>query len=921
VAAILVAVGTKSHAADGAATAAATPNHAIVPGFERFYANSPADTVKGGRLLLTELNCLSCHRPEANQEAHLLLKQAPILDGVGSRVRRSYLRKFLTDPQAIKPGTAMPRLLAELPEKQRAEQIEALVHFLASTGTVKQEGSDRKMIAAGKGLYHKVGCVACHGTRDASGNALQVFPTSVPLGDLAAKYSLKSLRKFLENPHESRPSGRMPVVVKTKEAQEIANYLLQSAEPGKQLANLHFSYYEGNWERLPEFDKLRPRATGLANGFDVTVASRVENMALKFDGYLRIDRAGKYHFRVTSDDGSKLFLDDKLVVDNDGIHSPSTQAGKATLTKGMHKLTAAIFNAGGGIELQVDFDGPGLSLQDITPFVFQTPQGNPALAKPAQKDPDDFAIEPALVDKGRALFASVGCANCHSLHEAKGAIVSQRTAPPLAKLRPQGGCLTGAPGMELPQYSLSSAQQTALSEALKSPLPTAAPLPAEMIARALTTFNCYACHVRDKVGGVEPASNLFFKTSQQEMGDEGRVPPPLDSAGAKLRPDYFKKILDQGAHDRPYMFTHMPGFGKANVGAVVEAFAALDTVQPVAKVVFTDTPGRVKAQARHLVSGLALGCVKCHTFAGVKAEGVQGIDMALMTQRLNHDWFRRYVADPQKFRPGTRMPAAWVNGQSPLPQNLDGTADSQIEAIWLYLADGTNAQRPPGIGPTFLPLIPDKAAIIYRNFIQGAGPRAIAVGYPEKVSLAFDANELRLAMIWQGAFIDAARHWSGRSEGFEPPLGDNILHFPLGPSFAVLAKDSEPWPTKSARALGYHFRGYRLTADERPTFLYTIEGARVEDFANPVTGKSTAALRRTLTLTADQPVNNLWFRAAAANKIESLGENRYRINGEWTMRIEAAGMPRLRQSNGKTELLVPVNFHDKNARIVEEFVW
>ena len=102
--------------------------------------------------------------------------------------------------------------------------------------------------------------------------------------------------------------------------------------------------------------------------------------------------------------------------------------------------------------------------------------------------------------------------------------------------------------------------------------------PAEIIARTLTTFNCYACHERDKVGGPEEALNKLFQTTQPEMGDEGRVPPPLDGVGAKLNPDYLKQILDKGAHDRPYMHTRMPGFGAANVGQLAEAFAALDKV-------------------------------------------------------------------------------------------------------------------------------------------------------------------------------------------------------------------------------------------------------------------------------------------------------------------------------------------------------
>src|SRR5262249_11359503 len=164
------------------------------------------------------------------------------------------------------------------------------------------------------------------------------------------------------------------------------------------------------------------------------------------------------------------------------------------------------------------------------------------------------------------------------------------------------------------------------------------------------------------------------------------------------------------------------------------------------------------------------------------------------------------------------------------------------------------------------------------NFLEGAGPRAIGVGYPEKAHLAFDTNDLRLAMIWQGAFLDAARHWTDRGSGFEPPLGDNIIHLPAGAAFAVLGKDTEPRPKRSPRELGQKFLGYRLTPDQRPTFLYAVAGAKVEDFPNAVAGKS-PSLRRTLTLTAAQPVAGLWFRAAVGDKIEATGNGWYRVNG------------------------------------------
>src|SRR5262249_14979482 len=290
-----------------------------------------------------------------------------------------------------------------------------------------------------------------------------------------------------------------------------------------------------------------------------------------------------------------------------------------------------------------------------------------------------------------------------------------------------------------------------------------------------TALNCYACHQRDKLGGVEEAWNPHFVTNEREMGDEGRIPPALDGVGAKLTAAYLRKVLATGAHDRPYMHTHMPAFGEQTTARLAQALEAVDTLQPVPRVAFTETQARVKAEGRKMVGSTSLGCIKCHTFAKHKAEGVQGIDMTLLPQRLRRDWFHRYVVDPQKFRPGTRMPSSWPDGQTFLTDVLDGDTTKQVEAIWVYLSDGPRAALPLGLKKEFIPLVPEREAIIYRNFIEGAGPRAIAVGYPEKAHLAFDANDLRLALVWQGAFMDASRHWTDRGAGFEPPLGDNVL--------------------------------------------------------------------------------------------------------------------------------------------------
>jgi hypothetical protein len=214
--------------------------------------------------------------------------------------------------------------------------------------------------------------------------------------------------------------------------------------------------------------------------------------------------------------------------------------------------------------------------------------------------------------------------------------------------------------------------------------------------------------------------------------------------------------------------------------------------------------------------------------------------------------------------------------------------------------------------------VPTTGAILYRNFIEGAGNRAIAVGYPEKAHLAFDANEMRLALLWQGAFLDAARHWTDRGAGAEGPLGDNILRLHGGAAFAALPKPDAPWPSATPKELGYVFKGYRLTPDDRPTFVYAFGDVRVEDFPNAVAGKE-PSLRRTLKLSSARPPEGLYFRAAVGDQVESLGGGWYRIDG-WKMKLQG-GTPQARRSGGKTELLVPVRFTDGKAEVVQEFVW
>ena len=927
---------------------AAVPNHAIVPGFERFATNPALKPAEAGRLLLGELNCTSCHWSE-DQGSEILRRQAPVLDSVGSRVQVEWLRQFVADPQHAKPGTLMPNVLAGLPEAKRAEQLNDVVHFLASTGTLGHLGRQQQRAAEGERLYHQVGCVACHGPRGAAPPNSPTVPVAddddedaapkpaafagaVPLGDLSSKYSGPSLIQFLLEPEKTRPSGRMPNWnLSGDDAAALASWLLRDAPDGAPLEpNLGVEYFEGNWQKLPNFDELKPVAAGTTTGFDCSNAPHSNDMALRFSGALRIENSGDYIFILTSDDGSKLWVDGHLAADHDGIHAPSSKAGSPIhLDQGVHDLVVGVFNGGGGMELDVDIQGGGLGRQSLQPWLAISRE---AASKPTNKNEAKFQIDPAAAARGKTAFTSLGCAACHQPGQQANAPpvaetpASLPSAPPLAKLRAGRGCLADKPSVGVPHFALSQEQRGAIAAALSAlttvtPVATGPAADQQTISRTLLAFNCYACHARGGMGGVQSAADPYFETQQKEMGDEGRLPPPLDGVGGKLNANWIRHVFSDGAKDRPYMLARMPRFGWNHLEKLDVALDTADSVTPPPVVEFGDHEREAKAAGRMIVGDQGgLGCVKCHNFRDISSKGIQAMNLTLMPQRLKHDWFRRYVLNPAEFRPGTRMPAAWPGGKSFLPKVLDGHADTQIEAVWQYLSDGDRAMIPYGLSRSPIELKPVDSAIIYRNFIEGAGWRAIGVGYPEHANLAFDANDLQLALIWRGDFMDASRHWTDRGVGYQPPLGHDVAT--LGPqkesAYAALDKPDEPWPKTTARELGYRFRGYRLTSDDRPTFLYEVGPLRVEDFPKVTLVGDKPALRREFAFRGSARGSQLFYRAAVGGNIQPLADGWFRVGEKWNTRIVGPVQPTLRSNN--TELVLPLDF-DGELKFVQEYQW
>jgi hypothetical protein len=230
-------------------------------------------------------------------------------------------------------------------------------------------------------------------------------------------------------------------------------------------------------------------------------------------------------------------------------------------------------------------------------------------------------------------------------------------------------------------------------------------------------------------------------------------------------------------------------------------------------------------------------------------------------------------------------------------------------------------------------LIPADAPIVHRTFMVGVGPRAILVGFPEMVHVAFDANGVRMAKAWRGKFFDAAGMWEGRGGNWLGPLGTDVIDFPQGPSFAFLESLGAAWPKivepekspapETYRNVGGHFKGYELDKQERPTFHYVLKDVDIHEQPVPVLTATSAELIRRFNVAAKAPVKNLYFMAGAGEKIEQKSPGVWVVDGKVTLKLTLPGglTPAVRDADGQQQLLIPIQMTGGSASFDVEMSW
>jgi len=112
-------------------------------------------------------------------------------------------------------------------------------------------------------------------------------------------------------------------------------------------AGLAYKYYEASWDKLPEFEKFTPVKAGITDRFGISLRNRNDNFGLVFSGYLKVSEAGDYCFAVRSDDGSRLWIGGKAIIDHDGLHAMTAKQGlPVSLEPGCYPIRLDYFEQG-----------------------------------------------------------------------------------------------------------------------------------------------------------------------------------------------------------------------------------------------------------------------------------------------------------------------------------------------------------------------------------------------------------------------------------------------------------------------------------------------------------------------------------------------------------------------------------------------
>jgi cbb3-type cytochrome oxidase cytochrome c subunit len=193
--------------------------------------------------------------------------------------------------------------------------------------------------------------------------------------------------------------------------------------------------------------------------------------------------------------------------------------------------------------------------------------------------------------------------------------------------------------------------------------------------RIIQNKNCRGCHIIEGEGGA----------IREVITDQAYYPPNLFGEGEKVQSEWLFGFLEGPSPIRPWLKVHMPTFQftDADATAIAKYFASADKAPfPFQSASAAPVDPDLIRQGKQTFEQFK--CISCHT-VGAPPPGVSVADLApdltMAGGRLRHDWITKWLRDPQKLMPGTRMPGFFYSDEQPLYPD----ADRRMQAVKEYL--------------------------------------------------------------------------------------------------------------------------------------------------------------------------------------------------------------------------------------------
>jgi mono/diheme cytochrome c family protein/predicted nucleic acid-binding Zn-ribbon protein len=563
---------------------------------------------------------------------------------------------------------------------------------------VQKFAEDAPLLAEGQRLFEQIGCTGCHLVR-----GYEDIPKVAPsLMKISAKVDPSWMVRWIQNPHEFRPRTRMPnFELPPQDALAIASYLWsQSKDEGDKWSKEHplpASFREGDQTAAAKGKQLVETigckgCHGFADGeFSTPLGKEKDLIPNLKDIAAKTDAQWIYHW-----------------IKNPRDFSPETRM-------------------------------PSLRLSDdeaatITAYLMTLGSKTAPVAGIEEKLGD-----PANIKRGEGLVRKWGCFGCHDIKgmEKESRIGAElttfgsKTVEELAfgnrtdvahtwddwtyhKLKSPRGYATPRVDQLMPQFNLADEDIKALRILLggfrerkvgQRYLADQGLRVQQVVEgrRLMQQYNCVGCHEIENRGG-------FVRKYYQE--NPTGAPPVLNGEGEKVQSPWFFGFLKAPTTLRPWLEIRMPTFGLSDEHAnqLVSYFNGLSKIEiPYAYIDDRKIPPEHIDAAKMMVSKDYFDCFSCHMQGERTPEGPKdgwAPDLAMARQRLNPNWIVKWLKDPQKVQPGTKMPSFYPGG----PDNiLGGKEDLQIEALRDYLVTlGRNGAAPAPAAATPVKVKPAK---------------------------------------------------------------------------------------------------------------------------------------------------------------------------------------------------------------------